>query len=172
MALLLPLPVSIVFKSNIVFYAAHDCEIHFIDFTEQIVASRDKPKSKKVVYKGSPVLNGHFITDDIYVGCGYDNAPMTFKRQSDGNWKFGGSLDQGFGKKKKAAITQDVFGGKTVFFEGFELAVDATLQANDTIHSNYINCSQPYVTDGDGNVKVLTTSDPNGSINYWDVSKL
>lgn len=136
------------------------------------MASREKPKSKKVVYKGSPVLNGHFVKDDIYIGCGYDNAPMIFKKQADGEWKFEGSLDQGYGKLKQGVITKDVFGGKTVFFEGFELATDATLQAKDTLHQNYINYSQPYVTDGSGNVKVLTTSDPNGSINYWDVSQL
>ena len=39
------------------------------------------------------------------------------------------------------------------------------------MHQNYINDSQPYVRDGNGNIQVLTTCDPNGSINYWNVAE-
>lgn len=44
-------------------------------------------------------------------------------------------------------------------------------QEKDTKHSNFINCTQVYARDGT-TAQVLSTSDPNGYINYWDVSKV
>ena len=52
------------------------------------------------------------------------------------------------------------------------MTTDLTVTPRDTMHQNMINYSQPYVLSGDGSVQVLTTSDPNGSIHYWDCSKL
>ena len=45
------------------------------------------------------------------------------------------------------------------------------MQPKETLHQNYINDCQPYVRDGSGNTQVLTTCDPNGSINYWNVAE-
>ena len=132
---------------------AHDSEIHFVHFTKECVASRDKPSSKRVVYNGNPVLNGCFISDTCYVGCGFDNAPLVFKLGGDGNWKFEGSLDPGFDKRKGPEIQGDAFSGNTAFFnDAFSLQDDMIMKARDTKHKNYINCTQPYVTGPDGKV--------------------
>ena len=106
-AQLLPLLVSLFIISSssphltylsLLLFIAHDSELHFIDFTADMVEKREsKSKSDKVVYPGNPVLNGHFINNDTYIGCGFDNAPLIFKRHADG-WKFEGSLDPGFSK--------------------------------------------------------------------------
>jgi hypothetical protein len=41
----------------------------------------------------------------------------------------------------------------------------------DTKHSNYINYLKVYAAPG-GKIQVISTSDINGFINYWDVSSL
>ena len=71
-----------------------------------------------MVYNGNPILTGSFISENTYIGCGYDNVPLAFKKQADGSWQFTGSLDPGFGKTKAARINNDAFGGRTVFFDG------------------------------------------------------
>jgi hypothetical protein len=42
------------------------------------VASKEEPPVEKVVFKGNPILNGIFIDESHYIGCGFDNAPMLF----------------------------------------------------------------------------------------------
>lgn len=99
-------------------YATHDCELHFVEFTPENVASREKPKSKRVLYNGMPILCGLFVSENSYVGCGYDNAPLLFKKETDGSWVHAGSLDPGLEKVKAAKIGKDAFGGRTVMFDG------------------------------------------------------
>jgi hypothetical protein len=41
----------------------------------------------------------------------------------------------------------------------------------NTKHEHYINIQCAYKMDG-GNIKTLTTGDPTGYINYWDVSTI
>ena len=126
--------------------------MHFAEFSSESVASKTKPQSKRVVYNGNPILTGCFISENTYIGCGFDNAPLIFKRQSDGSWQHTGSLDPGFGKKKAARINQDAFGGRTVFFDGANIDPNTMIQPSDTMHQNYINDCQPYMKDGSGNV--------------------
>lgn len=99
-------------------FASHDCEMHFAEFTAESVSTKTKPQSKRVVYNGNSILTGSFISENTYIGCGHDNAPLIFKRQADGSWKFSGSLDPGFGKFKASRIGSEAFGGRTVFFDG------------------------------------------------------
>ena len=61
-------------------YASHDCEMHFSYFTEEMVATKTKPQSKRVVYNGNPVMTGNFISENTYIGCGFDNVPLIFKK--------------------------------------------------------------------------------------------
>lgn len=115
-------------------FASHDCEMHFTDFTAEQVASKTKPSMKRVVYPGNPILCGCFISENTYVGCGYDNAPLLFKRQGDGNWTFEGSIDPGFGKKKASRIGSDAFGGRTVFFNDVNLDQNTMMMPKQTLH--------------------------------------
>ena len=102
-------------------FASHDCEMHFAEFTAESVSSKTKPASKRVVYNGNPIVTGHFISENTYIGCGYDNVPFAFKKQADGNWAFSGSLDPGFGRTQAARINNNAFGGRTVFFDNVQL---------------------------------------------------
>jgi hypothetical protein len=87
-----------------------------------------------VVYHGNPIMNGHFISDSCYIGCGFDNVPMVFKKAADGNWTFEGSMDPGYHKTRQQQIKNNAFGGQTAFFEGYESTADSTSVPKDTIH--------------------------------------
>lgn len=73
-------------SGNSLAFASHNCEMHFMDFTADGVNSKTKPATKRVVYSGNPILTGMFISENTYIGCGFDNAPLIFKRQGDGSW--------------------------------------------------------------------------------------
>ena len=73
------------------------------------------------MYNGNPILTGSFISENTYVGCGFDNVPLAFKKQADGNWQFSGSLDPGFGRAAASRINNNAFGGRTVFFAEAQL---------------------------------------------------
>jgi len=120
-------------------FASHDCEMHFAAFTAESVGSKTKPQSKRVVYNGNPILTGSFISENTYIGCGFDNVPLIFKKQADGSWQYTGSLDPGFGQAKAARINNNAFGGRTVFFDGAQLDAATMMQPKETMHQNYIN---------------------------------
>ena len=98
-------------------FASHDCEMHFIDITAEMVANytKSKPKSQKVVYKGNPILNGWFLNETTYVGGGYDCAPLVFKKKGD-NWEHTGTLDDGLSRTKDTKIGMNTF-DKTALFD-------------------------------------------------------
>lgn len=96
--------------------AANDCEVSFVKFTPEIVASKTKPAVERVLFKGNPILTGVFIDENNFIGCGFDNAPLLFKHNGT-KWTFSGSLDQGLGKKRASKISKDAFGVTSVFFD-------------------------------------------------------
>ena len=114
-------------------FATHDCELHFVRFTAEMVAAKEKPKPEKIIYRGNPILNGLFLDENSYVGCGYDNVPLLFKR-SAGGWAFSKSLDAGINTKKPAKIGKDAFGVTSVFFDGQKLKEDVAIGAKETKH--------------------------------------
>lgn len=148
-------------------YGTHDSELHFASITEADVQAK-KVKPQVVQGGGLPLLTGQFTKDNVLIASGYDKAPMVFKNE-DGAWKKTGTLDAGVNKEKRAAIGNNAFGGRQVFFEGVELSETAKCKISDTKHQNYINCQQPFICDHDsGEVMTISTSDSNGYINFWD----
>ena len=79
-------------------------------------------------------------------------------------------LDDGVSKVKQSKIGKDAFGGKSVFFDGLKLENDVEVTEKDTKHTNYINCQKKFAGD-DAQVQIISTSDPNGFIHFWEVSK-
>lgn len=135
---------------------------------EADIMSKTKPHGNKVFYKGAPVLTGHFISENSYVASGYDKTPILFTKSGD-KWSYKQMLDDGTERKKPNKIGKDAFGGKSVFFDGQKLESDVEVTEKDTKHLNYINCQKPFIREGD-KVMLLSTSDPNGFIHFWDVS--
>lgn len=121
-----------------------------------------------MIFRGNPCLTGTFVDETHFVGAGFDNAPLLFT-YTGGKWSFTKSLDAGLSKKRAAKIQKDAFGVTSVFFDAQKLDDNIVSYAKDTKHQNYINCCQPYAVQ-DSKVMVLSTSDPNGFINYWDCS--
>ncbi len=48
---------------------------------------------------------------------------------------------------------------------------DVVMKEMNTKHSNYINCLKVYVGTSEG-AQVISTSDINGYLNYWDLSRI
>lgn len=88
----------------------------------------------------------------------------------NGVWQFTGFLDEGFKKKKDTAKTgKDAFSGKNIYFE-HPLESDVHMKETETKHMNYINCQKRFVGN-DKRTDIISTSDPNGFIHFWDVKK-
>lgn len=137
-------------RSSPLIFAAHDCELNFIDVSQ--AAQKVKSKPDKVIYKGNPFLQGIFANDSTFIACGYDKVPYLFKL-AGGNWNFVKSLDDGFEKVKEGAqITKDSFDGAQTFFKKAEteratavkLDDDVGIKEMNTKHSNYINYLRIY----------------------------
>lgn len=47
---------------------------------------------------------------------------------------------------------------------------DVQMHETQSLHENYINCQKKFQGTAD-KTAIITTSDPNGYIKYWDVSK-
>ena len=143
--------------------------MHFVPITEADVQSKKKPSGQKFHYPGAPILSGCFITEDCYVGSGYDKTPLLFKREN-GQWKYVDKLDAGSKNQKKVVATgKDAFAGKNIYFE-HPLDNSVHMKETDSKHPNYINCQKKFVFDAK-RVNIISTSDPNGYMNFWDVSK-
>lgn len=119
-------------------FASHDCEMHFVEFSAESVAAgvasqgKEKPKSEKVTYNGNPIINGCFANENHYIGCGYDNAPLSFKKEG-GKWDFKGSLDEGSKTFRDPKIGQSAF-EKTALFEQSNADASVISKPRETKH--------------------------------------
>ena len=81
-------------------------------------------------------------------------------------------LDDGIGKVRKAKITGNSFLDKRVYFNpDIKLNTNVEMKETDTRHANYINCLKPFASQG-GKHAILSTSDINGYLNWWDVQSV
>jgi hypothetical protein len=151
-------------------FVTHDCELNFVDVSD-VAANKEKPKTEKLLHTGNPHLLCTFIGEDKLIAVGYDKIPYLYK-QTGGTWKNEKTLDEGISKTRKSKITGNSFLDKKVYFNSdFKLDSSVMLAESDTKHANYINCMKVFAQK-DGNVQVLSTSDINGYLNFWDVQNL
>lgn len=137
-----------------------------------------KDKVDKVFYKGNPFLSGIFVNESTYVACGFDKVPFLFKKSAKG-WDFVKYLDEGIKSVKEAQIAKGSFDQSQAFFKRSESERSGSVKLDDdlgmkemnTKHSNYINCLKVYAGTS-LKPQVISTSDINGYINYWDLSSL
>lgn len=92
-------------------FATHDSIMHFFDITEKNALERSKPSGEKFSYKGAPLLTGCFISEDAYVGSGYDKTPILFQRKN-GKWGFEKMLDDGVKTGIDSRVGSNAFSGK------------------------------------------------------------
>jgi len=157
---------------NTICYGTHDCELNFADVSDVATsAGKSKPKADKLMLKGNPLLSGIFISDDKIVGTGFDKVPYLFKKTGS-EWKMDKILDEGISKTRKAKITGNSFLDKKVYFNSdIKLSSTVEMKESDTKHANYINCLQVFAQ-SEGKPLILSTSDVNGYLNWWDVQAL
>ena len=85
--------------------------MHFFTIDEKNALERQKPSGQKFSYPGMPILTGCFISEDSYVGSGYDKSPILFQRK-DGKWAYVKMIDEGVSKQLQSKVGKDAFGGK------------------------------------------------------------
>ena len=83
-------------------------------------------------------------------------------------------MDKGITGTRKTKIGGNSFQNKKVYFNSdFKLDSKVEMKETDTRHENYINCLKIFAGDPKTNkITALCTSDVNGFLNYWDVSKV
>jgi len=113
------------------------------------------------------------------VTAGFDKAPFLFKKNG-AEWSFQKCLDEGFNQvRQEEAIEKGSFEGSKTFFKkgelenknALQLDADVIMREKNTKHRNFILSLKPYASAG-GKLAMVTSSDINGYLNYWDVSKL
>lgn len=159
-------------NSSIIAYGTHDSELNFANVAEVGSSNgKSKVKPEKLMLKGNPLLSGMFISDDKFVGAGFDKVPYLYQGAGK-NWKQVKVLDSGIDKVRKAKITGNSFLDKRVYFNAdIKLSSEVEMKETDTMHANYINCMQTFASDGTKPL-ILSTSDVNGYLNWWDVQNL
>jgi hypothetical protein len=132
--------------------------------------SKAKAKTEKLILKGNPLLFGEWLSEEKMIGGGFDKVPILFKKEGS-SWKQSKILDDGISKARPPKITGNAFMDKRVYFNSdFKLGSSVEMKETNTKHVNYINCMKPFAQK-DGVASILCTSDINGHLNYWDVSK-
>jgi len=83
-------------------------------------------------------------------------------------------MDKGISNTRKTKIGGNSFTNKKVYFNSdFKLDSKVEMKETDTRHENYINQLKIFAQDVKSNkISALCTSDVNGFLNYWDVSKV
>ena len=123
------------------------------------------------MHTGNPHLHCIWIAEDKCITTGYDKVPYLYV-QKGGKWEMSSCLDAGIKNQRKTKIGGNSFKDKKVYFNSdFKLDSKVEMKETDTMHMNYVNCLKIFSRDGD-KPKALCTSDVNGVLNYWDVSKV
>jgi len=157
---------------NSICYGTQDCELNFCNVSDVgSSAGKSKAKPEKLMLRGNPHLSGLFLSEDKFIGCGFDKVPFLYKIEG-GEWKQQKALDDGISKVRKAKITGNSFLDKRVYFNAdIKLSSDVEMKETDTRHANYINCLKTFASNGEKPL-IISTSDPNGYLNWWDVQAL
>lgn len=156
---------------NTICFGTQDCELNFSDVSSVGGGGKAKAKTEKVLLKGNPMLNCVFLGEDKLVASGFDKVPILFKKEGN-DWKQTKILDAGVSKIRVAKVTGNAFKDRKVYFNAdIKLNDSIVMKETDTKHANYINCMKPFAQDG-GVPLILSTSDINGYLNYWDVQNL
>jgi len=116
-----------------------------------------------------------FVNENTFIACGFDKVPFVFKKTPQG-WAFSKYLDDGINKLKEQQITSGSFDMHRAFFKrseterasGVKLDDDVSIREMATKHQNYINGLKIYAGNA-GKPQVISTSDINGYIYYWDL---
>lgn len=157
---------------NTICYGTQDCELNFADVKDVgQSAGKSKVKAEKLMLRTNPLLNGIFLSDTKFMGCGFDKVPYIYTN-SGNEWKQTACLDDGISKARSTKITGNSFLDKRVYFNAdIKLSSAVEMKETDTKHANYINCLKTFARNGDTPL-IMSTSDVNGYLNWWDVQKV
>jgi hypothetical protein len=155
---------------NSIAYGTQDCDLGFADVSEA-AGGKAKIKPNVINLRTNPLLSGMFLEENKFVGTGFDKVPYIFT-QSGADWAESSILDKGISKNRQLKISNNKFKDMRVYFNpDIKLSSNIEMKETDTSHVNYINCLKPfgYTT---GKPLVLSTSDVNGYLVWWDVQSV
>jgi len=110
------------------------------------------------------------LNNTTLIASGFDKVPFVYKLDGS-NWKQTAVLDDGITKARSSKITGNSFLDKKAHFNNdIKLDTSVMMKETDTKHLNYINCLKVFAGSQD-QVQVISTSDINGVLNFWDVQK-
>ena len=156
-------------SANFVAFGTHDCELNFANVSEA-GSGKTKIKQEKLMLRGNPLMSGIFLSEEKFVGTGFDKVPFLYNGAKGANWKQIKSLDAGISQMRSANITGNSFKDKRVYFNNdIKLSSNVEMKETNTMHSNQINCLKVFAND-QATPLILSTSDINGYLNWWDVS--
>jgi hypothetical protein len=157
-------------SSNLIAFSTQDCEMNFAKVSEA-ADGKAKIKPVKILLRINPILTGTFLGEDKFVAAGFDKVPFLFKQEGK-DWKQVKELDEGMKNIRKAKISGNKFLDTKVYFNpDIKLNASIMMKENDTKHVNYINCLKTFASE-EGKPTILSTSDPNGYLNWWNVKDL
>lgn len=157
-------------SANVIAFGTHDCELNFASVAEAAGGGKVKVKPQKIILKTNPLLSGMFADENKFIGTGFDKVPFVYSLEGS-DWKQTSCLDAGINTSRAAKITNNKFKDQRVYFNpDFKLGSAIEMKETNTRHANYINCMKPF--GATGKLSVLSTSDVNGYLNWWDVKSI
>jgi hypothetical protein len=111
------------------------------------------------------------LEENKLVATGFDKVPYFYLKDGS-DWKMTKCLDDGINAVRTNKITGNSFLDKKIYFNNdMKLGSSIEMKEKDTKHLNYINCLKVFAKNGEKPM-ILSTSDINGYLNFWDVQKL
>ena len=150
-------------------FGTQDCELNFAKVADA-ADGKAKIKPEKVNLRTNPLLSGHFLEEGKFVGSGFDKVPYLYELKGS-DWTQTKTLDEGISKTRQLKTTNNKFKDmRTYFNPDIKLSTNIEMKETNTHHANYINCFKPF-GNTNGKPLVLSSSDINGYLVWWDVSK-
>lgn len=157
-------------SSTYVAFGTQDSELNFAKVSEA-ADGKAKIKPEILFMKTNPILSGLFLEEDKFVGTGFDKVPFLYEKKGS-EWTQTKTLDTGVSKTRQLKITNNKFKDMRVYFNpDIKLSTNVEMKETDTKHANYINCLKPFGYTS-GRPLVLSTSDVNGYLVWWDVQQV
>ena len=154
----------------VIAFGTQESELNFAKVADA-ADGKAKIKPEPILLRTNPLLSGLFLDETKFIGTGFDKVPILYSN-TGGQWSQTKILDSGVDKTRQLKITNNKFKDMRVYFNpDIKLSSNVEMKETDTKHANYINCLKPFGHTS-GRPLVLSTSDVNGYLVWWDVQSV
>jgi actin related protein 2/3 complex, subunit 1A/1B len=160
-------------SGNALAYATHESKIYVSTLGLAV-----DPPTQVIRLNDLPVCSLLFISDNAFIGAGYDFNPLVFKyNRSNRTWTYHAALDNvDAGKDATPAVAEtsnaskarELFRAKTI--RGQDSKADSDILK--TKHERFINCLRNGTRSGAGGITTVSTSSYDGKLVVWELPSL